>query len=579
MRLPSLREYQLAVQHPHIAFRNDSELASGTLRQDRWGMPKVASGGFATTFQVNTAHLRWAVRCFHKNAPGDRRLFDRYHCISEFIRDNPQLDFLVPVEYRPDGVLVHGMPFPTVRMGWVDGAPLGVWLADWARQPDLDPADIDAVRLSVAVAARMLRELGVAHGDLQHGNIIVRSDLSIRLIDYDGMYLPELAGLGPIEEGHRNYQHPERRNHYDATLDEFAAAGLDLALSACALRPDLLDRFGGTGENLLFQAADYANPDQSPVFAELLGIDAIAPAVRRFQDACRGGYGGIAAALRGAVGVAAAGPRSVDAGVVVRGEHGDELRELAGTVATVFGTVVSTKLLEGGAIALINLAPYQDAGFTIVCFDEVADELFRRYGRSGKYGEYLDLKGRRVAVEHVITLYEGRYSKKLTPQIILEHADFLQILDTEQFEELIDATDVWASWTPLTESPVGATESTADDHAQRGLPPPMWPTSPPAQSDSVDSLEHERQWARYSGLDARYRNRAFPPAQPTRPPAQPRHKGGQAQPESRPPPPAQAVIGLPLPGAGMPTGQRNGLRYFVFSAVVIVAVTVVFMLL
>ena len=45
-----------------------------------------------------------------------------------------------------------------------------------------------------------MREHVIAHGDLQHGNIIVQDDGTIRLVDYDGCYVPELAGLKSNEK-------------------------------------------------------------------------------------------------------------------------------------------------------------------------------------------------------------------------------------------------------------------------------------------------------------------------------------------------------------------------------------------
>lgn len=38
-----------------------------------------------------------------------------------------------------------------------------------------------------------LKGAGVAHGDLQHGNIIMCGN-ELRLVDYDGMFVPALAG-------------------------------------------------------------------------------------------------------------------------------------------------------------------------------------------------------------------------------------------------------------------------------------------------------------------------------------------------------------------------------------------------
>ena len=49
-----------------------------------------------------------------------------------------------------------------------------------------------------------LKAVSIAHGDLQHGNVVVVGD-QLRLIDYDNMFVPGLAGKQSNECGHRNY--------------------------------------------------------------------------------------------------------------------------------------------------------------------------------------------------------------------------------------------------------------------------------------------------------------------------------------------------------------------------------------
>src|SRR5438034_11486371 len=62
----------------------------------------------------------------------------------------------------------------------------------------------------------------MAHGDLQHGNILVRGG-SIHLVDYDGMWVPALKGRHATETGHRAYQHPERSEQdYGQEIDRFS---------------------------------------------------------------------------------------------------------------------------------------------------------------------------------------------------------------------------------------------------------------------------------------------------------------------------------------------------------------------
>ncbi len=125
-----------------------------------------------------------------------------------------------------------------------------------------------------------LREAGIAHADLQHGNVLLVSSsaansLAVKLIDYDGMYVPSLAGKRSGEVGHPSYQHPQRLREatYSREVDRFP-----LLLIATALR--YLQAFGGpalqqydNGDNLLFGAADLKSPRQSAVFRELQGLD------------------------------------------------------------------------------------------------------------------------------------------------------------------------------------------------------------------------------------------------------------------------------------------------------------------
>ncbi|MEX5709164.1 DNA-binding protein [Parafrankia sp. FMc6] len=276
MKLPTLLDYQQAVQIPRLSFLDD-QLRESVPRLTPLGMPAVATGGFALTFDVSLDGRRHAVRCFHRHSDN---LELRYACIAEFVR-SAALDFLVGVDYQPAGIRVRGHCWPIVRMEWIDGARLDDWV-----QEHLDrPAHLDRARLGLGFAVAELRRRGAAHGDLQHGNILVLPDTSVRLVDYDGMYLPGLSGLGASERGHRNYQHPDRSNQYDVTLDRFAEEVITVSLAALARNPGLWREFN-TGENLIFSAADFADPSASALFARLERMPGVAAAARRLRDAC-----------------------------------------------------------------------------------------------------------------------------------------------------------------------------------------------------------------------------------------------------------------------------------------------------
>ncbi|WP_158607897.1 lipopolysaccharide kinase InaA family protein [Nocardia panacis] len=536
------------MQNPDIAFARDPELIDGECQRDRRGMPKVASGGFAATFRIHNGDRHWAVRCFHRTGGGDRHLLERYQQIGNFITAHPALDFLVPVTYLSNGIKVGDNDFPTVRMRWVNGVSLGVWLARWASGPAPVPQAVETVRAAIGAAVAALRRNGVAHGDLQHGNILVRPDSSIWLIDYDGMYLPAIADYGAIEEGHRNYQHPDRGTHYDDTLDRFAAESIDLSLSALARRPRLWEDYGGTGENLLFTATDFADPEQSRVFDELKSIGDLADRVQRFRDACRAGYSDIETALCGRPPTTLHGPRTVAFGRVVPGDQADELRALAGEVVTVFGTVVSTKMPMDG-VALINLGIWQSGDFTIVGFDEVAGALHKSHGRDGRYGKWLPrLEGERVAVTGLVTLFQSKHARQATPQIILDDARFLQILDDARLDEYERDARRRFDPSPAPPQQPKACDTRIETH-HRSAAPSARSAAGTARTASRAPLETEREANRNAQLDKRYRNRKpgtsqVPPPDP-RLPAAPAPKPAAAQRPQVSPPPSPGPVAPP----------------------------------
>ena len=114
-----------------------------------------------------------------------------------------------------------------------------------------------------------LRGLGIAHNDLQHGNVMVQDQAALRLVDYDGIFLPRFQGEDSPELGHRHYQHPKRSaQDYHAGIDNFPSLVVYLSLLALRTDPRLWDRFY-TQDNLLFTKDDFVDPANSDCFKVL----------------------------------------------------------------------------------------------------------------------------------------------------------------------------------------------------------------------------------------------------------------------------------------------------------------------
>ena len=106
--------------------------------------------------------------------------------------------------------------------------------------------------------------------------------LALRLVDYDGMYVPALAGTRSGELGHPAYQHPQRLREgtYSIDVDRFSHLAIYGSVYCLSLgRRELWDRFNN-GDNLLFREADFQNPGKSDLFRALWELgDADAQAI------------------------------------------------------------------------------------------------------------------------------------------------------------------------------------------------------------------------------------------------------------------------------------------------------------
>ncbi|PSQ96482.1 MAG: hypothetical protein BRD55_06535 [Bacteroidetes bacterium SW_9_63_38] len=278
---PTPSDYQEAVQAPEVAFAN-ADLQAATPRTNVLGLPQPITGAFAAVFPMTTEGGRsYAVKCFLKEVPKQQV---RYEAVADHLAD-VNLDALVDFEYQSAGIRVDGTDYPLLKMEWVEGTVLNRFVADHLDNPDV------LVHLADAWADLManLEASDLAHGDLQHGNVLVQTTddrVQLRLVDYDTMYVPALEGWRSAEVGHRNYQHPDRTDSdFGPTLDRFPGLAVYTALRALAARRGLWDRYD-TGENLLFRDADFYDPEQSALIEELASMKATADLAEALRTAC-----------------------------------------------------------------------------------------------------------------------------------------------------------------------------------------------------------------------------------------------------------------------------------------------------
>jgi predicted flap endonuclease-1-like 5' DNA nuclease len=262
VNFPSGAEYADALQNPGVSFL-DADLRGGRPELTKLGMPKPISGNFASVFSLTAAdRRRYAVKCFTRDVPDQR---ERYEAISRYLNAVPPSGLSQPWKmdftFLPEEILVNGRRWPVMKMAWVEAVSLDQWLANHQH----DGRAIQELADRFVALVGDLERLKIAHGDLQHGNLLVAADNTLRLVDYDGMYVPALTARNAAELGHRHYQSPARgTSDFTDTVDRFSAWVIYLSLAALAVEPLLWDHLRDPGaEHLLTTDEDYQSPAAS----------------------------------------------------------------------------------------------------------------------------------------------------------------------------------------------------------------------------------------------------------------------------------------------------------------------------
>ena len=253
--------YLFALQHPRQSFTDD-ELKEATVVYEGW-RPYARSGKFAVVYKLETKNGPRAVRCFYyPNTEHE----ERYRLFHEHLQAL-SLGCLTEFEYLPQGIVLQEGTFPIVKMDWVEGETLDKRVESMVQQQDVHGLEkLSGVWRDAIVR---LRNASIAHGDMQHANILSRNG-SLCLVDYDGVFIPSFQGKNALEAGHRNYQHPGRfsSKSFGLHIDHFSAFVIYFSLLALAADPTLWKIFH-QDESLILNEADFSKPNKSEIIKKL----------------------------------------------------------------------------------------------------------------------------------------------------------------------------------------------------------------------------------------------------------------------------------------------------------------------
>jgi hypothetical protein len=263
---PSPDAYQNAVLSPR-RFLRDARLHAAHV-ESRFFLgsqrPNLRSGNFGAVYRFKGPQRSYALKVFYK-ADAERQ--QRYQLIDQHLAGQAPSTHLVSFRYDEEGIQVHRRWYPTLVMDWAPGKTLDLYLQECRGE-----IRNGLFCQSFAHLVRELQDRRMAHGDLQHGNILVQAGGQLKLVDYDGMFVPGMTRLGmeAAESGLPAYQHPSRArrpDYFDARLDDFAA--LVLLLTLASMTPERWRRHHGDDNYLLISKQALQFPKRSVLFHEL----------------------------------------------------------------------------------------------------------------------------------------------------------------------------------------------------------------------------------------------------------------------------------------------------------------------
>ena len=254
-------DYATSIQIPQ--FLRPQKLSCGSPEMN--GIrPVMYTGGFCVVFPYKSPQGKYAVRCWHAQVEGAQERMKR---ISEFL-ETANLPYFVDFQYYEEGINTSQGVLPIVVMDWVDAKPLKSYIQGILK----NKSALNALADNFMQMIKDLHNKGISHGDLQHGNIMVKSDGRLVLVDYDSMYVPSLQGYSSTTSGLWGYQHPARFSYKTVTpkADYFSELVIYTSIKALAVYPELWQKLQMEDtDTLIFSKEDIESGGKSPIFNDI----------------------------------------------------------------------------------------------------------------------------------------------------------------------------------------------------------------------------------------------------------------------------------------------------------------------
>lgn len=279
---PSIQDIVSTIKHSQ--FIQDPIIKIGKVEKTLIGKPILYAGGYTVVFPFKVGNEKYAFRCWHKDLGN---IQNQYEEVIRFIK-NVQIPYFAEIYYEEKGILVNGVSYPTTRMQWLEGKKL----KDFFKEHQTNKQNLQLLSERFLQMCKELHQAKVAHGDLQHGNIIIDNNFNIKLIDYDSLYVPILKNYNDQIAGLSQYQHLSRgakvSNNQFEKLDYFSELIIYISILALIEKPELFNKYNlADTEGLFFEAEDFKDLKNSKVFKDLMQINALQVYLKILEKYCK----------------------------------------------------------------------------------------------------------------------------------------------------------------------------------------------------------------------------------------------------------------------------------------------------
>jgi len=262
-------KYPSVTDYKHAIIDSDSFATLKNIEVQYKGNGDIhyATGNFAVVFKVKVDSKFYALKCFLTPLE-DRE--ERYSAISEYLIELKS-PYFVNYSFLPNEIWANDSEFPILLMEWVEGETLGEVIKQYCS--DDDKIKLCLLQTKFREFILYIKNKEIAHGDLKHDNILVSSNGSLVLVDYDGMFVPNLSGKTAIELGSKSYQHPSRNKFwFDENVDDFSMYIIYISLELLIIDTTIYSKYNN-GNNIIFSEHDFQNYFNSNLFIEFIKND------------------------------------------------------------------------------------------------------------------------------------------------------------------------------------------------------------------------------------------------------------------------------------------------------------------